>query len=223
VRTFIVAGSPGGEPPQGLTPQPDDMVIAADAGARHARAWGWPIHLLIGDLDSLDASEAQRLREAGVPVVTAPTAKDETDLELALERALATDAGSIVITGALGGRTDHLLANVLLLARPDLAGRDVIIADGPEEVRLLRGDEDDGAPATIALHGAAGDLLSLLPLGGAAEGVTTTGLQYPLVDETLYVGRGRGISNVFLGTVARVMLRTGQLLVIHTQQGGESG
>ena len=123
MRTFIVAGGPGREPPRGLSPRPDDIVIAADAGAQHARAWGWPIHLLIGDLDSLDAAEARRLREAGVPVVTAPAAKDETDLELALERALATDAESIVITGALGGRTDHLLANILLLraSRPGRA------------------------------------------------------------------------------------------------------
>ena len=136
--------------------------------------------------------------------MTAPVAKDETDLELALERVLATDAESIVITGALGGRTDHLLANILLLARPDLAGRDITIADGPEMVRLLRGSEGAGEPAALTLHGAAGDLLSLLPLGGAAEGVTTQGLQYPLTDEALYPGRARGVSNVFLAPVARV-------------------
>ena len=202
MRMFIVAGGPGGEPPRGLSPQPDDIVIAADAGAHHARAWGWPIHLLIGDLDSLDAAEARRLREAGVPVVTAPAAKDETDLELALERALATDAESIVITGALGGRTDHLLANILLLARPDLIGRDVVIADGLETVRLLRGSEDGGEAGAVTLRGAAADLLSLLPLGGAAQGVTTEGLLYALENETLYPGRGRGVSNIFLDHVA---------------------
>ncbi len=216
MRTFIVAGGPGEGQPRGLTPQPDDIVIAADAGAQHVRAWGWPLHLLIGDLDSLDAAEAQRLREAGVPVVTAPVAKDETDLELALERALATDAESIVITGALGGRTDHLLANVLLLARPDLAGRNVMIADGPEMIRLLRGS--GGKPVALTLHGVAGDLLSLLPLGGAAVGVTTEGLRYPLADDALYPGQARGVSNVFLDEIARVNLRAGQLLVIHTRQ-----
>jgi thiamine pyrophosphokinase len=220
VRTFIVAGGPGGEPPWGLAPQPGDTVIAADLGARHARSWGWLVHLLIGDLDSLDATEVERLRDAGVAVVTAPAAKDETDLELALSRALAADPQSIVIAAALGGRIDHLLANVFLLARPDLRGRDVRISDGPETVRLLWGASGEGqaaAPTALEVCGAPGDLLSLLPLGGDAEGVSTEGLLYPLADETLHAGRGRGVSNVLLGPVARVMLRKGMLLVTHTQ------
>jgi thiamine pyrophosphokinase len=195
-------------------------VIAADLGARHAHAWGWPVHLLIGDLDSLDAKEVERLREAGVAVVTAPAAKDETDLELALSRALAAEPSSIVIAAALGGRIDHLLANVLLLARPDLRGRDVLIADGPETVRLLQGADSAAqaaTPSAVEVRGAPGDLLSLLPLGGDAEGVSTEGLLYPLVDETLHAGRGRGVSNVLLGSVARVTLRKGVLLVTHRQ------
>ena len=78
----------------------------------------------------------------------------------------------------------------------------MVIADGPETVRLLRGGEDGGEADAVTLHGAAGDLLSLLPLGGAAEGVTTEGLLYPLENETLYPGRARGVSNVFLDHIA---------------------
>jgi thiamine pyrophosphokinase len=218
VQTFIVAGSPGGEPPWGLSPQPGDTVIAADLGARHARAWGWPVHLLIGDLDSLDGAEVERLRDAGVPVETAPVAKDETDLELALERALAADPASIVIAASLGGRIDHLLANVLLLMRQDLRGRDIVLADGPETVRVLRGLEQEEQVAALEIHGTPGDLVSLLPLGGDVAGVSTDGLLYPLDAETLYAGSGRGVSNVLLDSVARVMLRRGLLLVTHTQQ-----
>jgi thiamine pyrophosphokinase len=191
-------------------------VIAADLGGHHASAWGWPVHLLIGDLDSLDPGEVQALRDAGVPVITAPVAKDETDLELALARALEEGLEQIVICAALGGRVDHLLANVLLLARPDLEGRDVLIADGQQTVRLLRNCDPD-RPAALALSGRAGDLLSLLPVSDAAVGVTTEGLLYPLNDETLYLGQGRGVSNEFLGGEARVRLRSGMLVVVHTQ------
>lgn len=205
---FLIAGSPAGRPPRGFAPLPGDRVIAADLGARHAQAWGWPVHLLVGDLDSLTADEAAVLRAAGTPVVTAPAAKDDTDLELALAHALAEGARQIVLCAALGGRTDHLLANVLLLARPDLAGLDVVIADGRETVRLLRG------PGGLTLRGAAGDLLTLLPLGGDAAGVTTRGLAYPLQDETLYLGRGRGVSNVFVAEAAEISLRQGALLVV---------
>jgi len=187
-------------------------VIAADYGAVHARAWGWPLHLLVGDLDSLGAEEAARVAASGVPVITAPAEKDETDLELALAQALALGMHEIIICAALGGRADHMLANLLLLARPELAGRRVTLTDGPESIRLLRGGS---APAHLELPGSSGDLLSLLPLGDAAAGVTTEGLQYPLHDETLFLGQARGMSNVFTGARAGVTLRRGLLLVVH--------
>ncbi len=216
---YIVGGSPAARRPLGLNPGPGDRVIAADRGAAHARAWGWPVHLLVGDLDSLPLADAAALAAAGVPIQRVPAEKDDTDLELALAYALAEDVQPIVICAVLGGRTDHLLANVLLLARPDLAGRDIVLADGPETIRLLAAPGPDGAPAHVALSGAAGDLLTLLPLGADAEGVSTAGLHYPLADETLDEGRARGVSNVFAETHARVTLRRGRLFVIHTRAG----
>jgi len=238
VRAFVVAGSPAGLPPEGLAPAPGDRVIAADFGAHHARAWGWPVHLLVGDLDSLPADEAAAMQAEGIPVATAPQAKDETDLELALSHALGDGAREIIICAALGGRTDHLLASVLLLTRPELAGARAMIADGPVTVRLLRGGggdagkrrrEGEGETASppnreyggaerahLELHGAAGDLLSLLPIGGDAVGITTRGLAYPLHDETLAMGQARGVSNVFEGVTADIGLRAGLLLVVHT-------
>jgi thiamine pyrophosphokinase len=241
VRVFVIAGSPDGQPPAAMAPGPGDRVIAADYGAHHAHAWGWPVHLLVGDLDSLPADEAAALQAEGTPVIIAPQAKDETDLELALAEALDLGAVEIVICAALGGRTDHLLANVLLLARPELAGMEAVIADGPVTIHLLRGGwgaageqgragaEETSSPAVrgdgederthLALHGAAGDLLSLLPVGGNASGVTTRGLVYPLRDETLDLGQGRGVSNVFESATAHVWLRAGLLLVVHTQTG----
>jgi thiamine pyrophosphokinase len=251
MRVFVIAGSPGGQPPWGLAPGPGERVIAADYGAHTARAWGWPVHMLIGDLDSLPADEEAELEAVGVPVITAPREKDETDLELALAHALEEGAREIVICAALGGRVDHLLANVLLLARPELAGIPALIADGPATLRLMRGgdaeawqgggakergtvsaaqpgthpgpEEGGAGGAHLELEGASGDLLSLLPVGGDAVGVTTRGLAYPLHNETLYLGRGRGVSNVFEAGRGDIWLRAGLLLVIHVQRSGIPG
>ena len=224
MRVFVIAGSPIAQPPCGLAPGPADRVIAADYGAHHARAWGWPIDLLIGDLDSLAPAELQAVRAAGVPTVTAPAAKDETDLELAVARALSDGATELVICGALGGRADHMLANVLLLARRELIGVETVIADGAQTLRLLRGDPATQSVATqpdeaacLALAGAPGDLLTLLPLAGDAEGVSTAGLLYPLADETLFFAQARGVSNVFEAATARIWLRRGLLLGVHTR------
>ena len=214
MRIFLIGGSPEAQPPARLAPAPGELVIAADHGAAHARAWGWPLHLLVGDLDSLSADETAQVAARGVPVITAPAAKDETDLELALAHALARGASEIIICAALGGRSDHLLANLLLLARPELADLAVSLVDGRESIRLLR--SGGSAPAHLEMLGAKGDLLSLLPLGCDAVGVTTDGLQYSLRDETLFLGQARGVSNLFTSARADITLRRGLLLVIHT-------
>jgi thiamine pyrophosphokinase len=226
MRVFLVAGSPGGLLPVGLKPGPGDRVIAVDFGAVHARRWDWPVHLLIGDLDSLPPSELALLQTAHVPIVTAPAVKDETDLELGLAHALRDGARQIIICGALGARADHMLANLLLLARDDLVGVDVVIAEGSQVIRLLRGEPAQRPVCEVIqspeFAGVPGDLLSLLPVGGDAAGVTTEGLLYPLRDETLFLGQARGVSNVFIAATARVWLRAGLLFAIHTktEQGG---
>ena len=223
MRAFVVAGSPVAQKPIRLAPGPADRVIAADYGAHHVLAWGWPLHLLIGDLDSLPAADLEAIQAMGIPMVTAPAAKDETDLELALMHALDGGARELVICAALGGRADHMLANVLLLARPELADASAAIVEAGQTVRLLRGGVSAaGETAHLTVVGAAGDLLTLLPLAGDARGVTTAGLLYPLSDEPLLFGRARGISNVLSASVAQIWLREGLLLVIHTSQALEA-
>jgi thiamine pyrophosphokinase len=188
---------------------PDATVIAADAGARHAGALGLWLDAVVGDLDSLGADEAARLRAAGVTVERAPTHKDETDFELALLYAAGQGAKRIVVVGALGGRLDMALANIQLIAHPALESVRIELWSGRQTAWIIRppGGEMSGQP---------GDTLSLLPLGGAAVGVTTHRLAYPLHDETLPIGPARGVSNVFESDSARVDLRQGMLLVVHT-------
>jgi len=187
-----------------------DLLIAADGGARHALALGLTPHVLIGDLDSLDADQQTRLRAAGTRFIVHPPAKDETDLELALLYAVEQDADPIVVLGALGGRLDQMLANVLLLTMPALAGRDVRIVDGPQAAFVVR-DE-----ATLA--GRPGDTVSLIPLGGAAHGVATDGLLYALNDGSLPFGPALGVSNQMTTDRAHVRVRDGLLLCVHIRR-----
>jgi thiamine pyrophosphokinase len=187
------------------------FVVAADGGARLARDLGLAIDLWVGDGDSLRGDELDELRAAGVPIELVPADKDESDTELAVLAAVARGATDVTILGGLGGpRVDHALANVTLLAHPALAGRTSRILSDRARVMLLSG------AASFELRGEAGDLVSLLPLGGDAEGVTTENLRFPLADERLEAGRARGLSNVRLAGVARVSLKKGRLLVVET-------
>ena len=195
----------------------DVGVIAADGGARHAGPLGLAIDRWVGDGDSLGDAGIAELEAAGVPIARARPDKDESDTELAVLAALAMGATSLTILGALGGpRVDHAIANLGLLSMPDLDGLDVRLIAADARIRLLRAPAPDGQPAAVDLAGNVSDLVSLLPIGADAEGVTTRGLAYPLRDEPLLVGRTRGLSNVRERGDASVVLRRGRLLVVET-------
>jgi len=186
------------------------LVVAADGGADLAGRLGLEVDLAVGDFDSIGPSGLDGLRAAGVPVEVAPTAKNESDTELAIRAAVARGADALSIVGGLGGRPDHLLANVGLLALMELSGRPIELIDDSTRVSLLSG------PASREFTGRPGDLVSLLPLGPGVEGVTTTGLAWALDHEPLPVGPARGLSNVRIGAVATVGLRAGLLVVVES-------
>jgi thiamine pyrophosphokinase len=188
----------------------NDFLIAADGGARHLLKLGHFPDLLIGDLDSLTASEVDHMQTNGTQVERYPVDKDWTDLELALEAALQRGFHHIKLAGALGSRIDHTLGNLFLLTHPKAAGVDLRLEDGSEELLLVKGD--------ISLQGQPGDRVSLVPLDEQVKGVSTHNLQWPLEEETLYRHATRGISNLMTAPVATISARTGALLCIHTRK-----
>ncbi len=194
-----------------------DLVIAADGGARHAETLGVTIDRWVGDGDSIGDEDLAALAARGIPIERSRPDKDESDTELAIRAALARDRSGVVIVGALGGpRFDHSLANIGLLAMPELAGRTATILDGSSRIRLIQAPGPDGLPVHCQLDGRPGDHVSLLPMGGPAEGVTTNGLVYPLATEPLLPGAARGLSNVRADARASVSVEQGQLLVIES-------
>jgi thiamine pyrophosphokinase len=191
------------------------MVIAADGGAITLERWKILPHLVVGDMDSLGRAGVERLAKQGVAVARFAAAKDESDLELAVANAVSAGATEITILGALAGdRLDHEAANLLLLADPSYDGVRLEIRRGALRVRPLRG------PGTLVLDGPSGSTVTLLPVGGDADGVRTDGLRYPLTGETLRLGRSRGLSNEIERRSARVSLDSGTLLVFEIPQGG---
>jgi thiamine pyrophosphokinase len=191
--------------------QPSDFIIAADGGGNHCRAMGIVPALVIGDMDSIDSGLLDELRAAGIEVIRHSPDKDVTDLELAINHALAKAADEILIVGALGARWDMSLSNLTLLAR---------VADSAVAVRIIEGDDSitpvcGGQSLTIA--GERGDRVSLLALSGDAEGVVTQGLVYPLRQEPLKFGSSRGVSNRMMSQTARISLQSGLLICIHSR------
>jgi len=190
--------------------RPDDFIICADGGTRHALALSVTPNLVIGDMDSIQTDQWQKLERAGVTIELFPRDKNETDLELALARAIELEPQQIVIVAALGGRLDQTIGNLALLTDLQLAMFDVRLDDGAEEMFICRNQ--------VQVHGRSGDIVSLIPWGNPVRGVQTQGLKWPLKSETLYPEKTRGICNELLGETAEIKIASGTLLVIHTRK-----
>jgi thiamine pyrophosphokinase len=206
-RTVVVTAG-GGAPsslPAGLsTPVP--YVIAADSGVVTAHRLGLHVDLAVGDFDSVPAAALDAAVAAGAAVERHPVAKDRTDLQLALDAAVAMGARRVIVIGGDGGRFDHVLANALVLAAPAYAGLEIEAHLGAGRVHVVR--------HRATLRGTPGELLTLLAVHGPAHGVTTEGLLYPLHGETLQPGSTRGVSNRFVAPDAAVSLTAGVLLAV---------
>lgn len=189
--------------------QPGDDVIAADGGAHHAVAMGLLPRVVVGDLDSISADLIDQLKRQGVEFEKYPPAKNKTDLELAIERAIRDGAQEIVLLGALGGRLDQSLANVLLMAQQDWPAT-IHLVDATEIATVIHGGE------SMTFEATPGSTVSLLPLSAEVTGITYTGMLYPLDNATIALGSTRGVSNEVSSHPATVSIKTGIALMIQT-------
>lgn len=183
-----------------------DLKIAADRGVEAFEGTGVLPDLLVGDMDSVNPEVLESVQQR-TQVQRLPVQKDDTDGVHALDQAITRGAKSITILGALGGRMDHAMANLMLLVRAHEKGAYAEILD--EHMRIVRVDGE------ITLTGAKGDTFSLLPFG-RAEGVTLEGCEYhsqePLSFES---GYPIGVSNVVTEDEAKITVESGDLLLFH--------
>lgn len=183
-----------------------DYIIAADGGAIALQRAGIQPHILIGDLDSLSEAHVATLEALGTDIRRFRRDKDETDLELALMAGVELGATHIDLCCVLGGRWDHTFATIALLTMPSLKDLHVCIYADNQILQIVH--------KSTSIEGQPEHVVSLLPLTPEVTGITTEGLQYPLVDATLYFDRSRGVSNVITHAPAHVRIATGILLIV---------
>ena len=206
----VAGGGPLSARAAGAVPR-GAVVIAADEGLDHARALGLEVALAVGDFDSASPEAVANAEAAGTRIERHPAEKDATDLELALDAASLLSPSQILVLAPRGGRFDHELAGLLVLASDRYTDSEIDALVGKAHVHVVR--------SARALVGEAGELVSLLAVNGPAEGVTTDGLVYPLRGETLEPGSTRGVSNVFATESARVEVGRGVVLAIRPGEG----
>lgn len=184
----------------------DPVIICTDGAARIMKGLGRVPDLIVGDMDSVDEETLTYFEGKGSRIVRYAAAKDETDTQIALERAFEMAPERIRIFGALGGRIDHALANISLLVMCAKRGVDAKIID--ENCELFVVDRE------CVIEGEEGETVSLLPLSTEVKGITLDGFKYPLSGAVMEIGTPYGISNRLAGTQGTIVVKERYLLVI---------
>lgn len=207
MREVIVLA--GGDPVVRPLPRPlpvPDLVIAADSGLSVSQVIGLTVDLVVGDLDSVDQQLLADARLDGVRIERYPVDKDQTDLAIALDAVAAAGPARVTLVGGHGGRLDHLLGNLVLLAAPAYRSLEIRALLGPAVVTIARGRRE--------ITGLPGELVSLIAMHGPAHGVSTDGLRFALSDASLPAGSSLGVSNTMTAERATVDVREGVVAVV---------
>lgn len=200
-QTCVIFGA--GEIGAPLPPQDDTcFYIAADAGYTSLRKAGVRPDLLIGDFDSLGAALPE-----DVPVIRLPVKKDVTDTDAAAAEGIRRGCTDFVFYGVLGGRPDHSLANLALLARLSQQGYSAKAYGAGFEIAAVT----DGRISFPAGRIGAAAVFSWTDI---SEGVTIEGFQYTLQNGTLRSNFALGVSNSFTGQEAFAEVKKGTLIVM---------
>ena len=162
------------------------QLWSADHGIDACQAAGCqPIHWT-GDGDSISVSARQWLNELQVPQNPLPTDKDFTDTQIALTEMANAGAAGAVITGAFGGRFDHLYSTLFDCAQHTLP---CFLIDDQEALFYVRAD----SPLTFHCHQQP-KALSLIPFTESCHGVTINNVRWTPTP-TLLQDKPSAISN----------------------------
>lgn len=177
-------------------------TFCADGGYAHIDKLGLHADVVLGDFDSFDRAKLN----AHDNVIAFPVRKDFTDSEIAVQYAIEQGFTDITLLGALGGRLDHALGNLHLLAYAYRCGAVATVIDADTQAWY----ETTGRQ----VRGKRGDILSIVPLVPRGR-YTLRGLEYPLEDAPLPL---TGISNIFAADLAEVFAQDAEFLLIHILQ-----
>jgi thiamine pyrophosphokinase len=185
----------------------NSLVIATDGAAKYAHVYEIHPDIIIGDMDSITKDLRQFYTERGTRIIEDPD-QQTNDFEKALKYILAEALSKeVIVLGIHGKRTDHLLTNFSVMLRFTDKFDSLIAYDATHEHHFLTAEKH-----WYSFTAPVGSVVSLTPLP-AAQGITTSGLYYPLKNERMLYGEREGLGNIITEEHATVEIMKGSLLI----------
>ncbi|HEM3682578.1 TPA: thiamine diphosphokinase [Streptococcus suis] len=192
-------------------PEPADLYVGVDAGSLRLLDHSLLLDWAIGDFDSVTSEELGRIKEQAEYFWQAPAEKDDTDLELALKEIFkAYPQAQVRIYGALGGRMDHMMANLFLAAEPDLAPymEQIELVDDQNVIRFRPAGQHRLSPIAGMKY------ISFMPSDQSR--LTIRHAKYPL-DASNYFFKKCYSSNEFIDRDIDIQLDKGYVVLIYSK------
>lgn len=210
---IIVGGeAPSSLPKAFLEKANDSVLICADSGADTALQLGLIPKVIVGDLDSISEASRAHFQRLGVKFLIHDKDKDKTDLELALEHAVTIGAKEIALLGFRGGRIDHEIGNLLLLTAKKYSQIRFALYEKSSIGHLL------SESMSLEVSGKVGDIISIISVGHTALKISTSGLKWNLLNNTIPYGSSQTLSNVLADSSARIDIHSGSCFIFHLRE-----
>lgn len=187
-----------------------DKIIVADKGLEVLNRIDLKPNYIIGDFDSVNESVLNKYNENDIEIVKLNPEKDYTDTHMALKLAISLKSNQIYILGALGKRMDHAIANIHILKEALDNNLNCKIIDENNEIELI-------TTGINVVKSSEYKYISLIPLTTEVTGITLEGFKYSLNDATLEIGHSIGVSNEILSNEAKIIIKTGILIMIKSK------
>lgn len=165
---------------------------------------------ILGDFDSIDKKVLEKYKTQKIKINELKPEKDFTDTEEAINLAINLKSSEIVIIGAIGTRIDHVLANINVLKIALDNNIKAKIINEHNEIELINNE-------LIIEKNNLYKYISIMPLTTQVEGITITGMKYPLENYTLTIGNSLGVSNEQIEKTAKIKVKDGILIVIKSR------
>lgn len=187
-----------------------DNIIVADRGLEILNKINLTPNYIIGDFDSVDESILNEYKDKEIEILKLNPEKDYTDTHMALKLAIKLKSSQIYILGALGKRMDHAIANIHILKEALDNNIKCKIIDKSNEIELITSGTND-------VRNSEYKYISLIPLTTEVTGITLKGFKYLLDDAILEIGHSIGVSNEILSNEAKIIIKTGILIMIKSK------
>lgn len=189
-------------------PATGDFVIAADAGLRCLEKQGIRADLVIGDFDTLKCIP-------GHPnTIVLSAEKDDTDTLAAVREGIKAGYTSFHIYCGTGGRIDHTMANLQVLAYLSANNMCGFLFDNGTVITAITNDR-------LCFEKIPCGYVSVFSCSEKAEGVTLCGLKYELNNAVLTNRFPIGVSNEFIGRESSISVSDGTLFIVFPKEAKE--